>query len=98
MRTATAAAAVARAGTRARVAAVTVSARVVRSGGVDTLTMTHAVTVEESDERSDEEEDDVHDGKSPACLEHRTRLVVVEVIVGSNDADITGGNTPVCTA
>lgn len=96
VRTATAAVAGTRA--RARVAAVAVSAGVVRSGGVATVTVTHAVAVEKGNEGSDEEENDVHNGKSPAGLEHRARLVVAEVVAGPNNADITGGNTPVGAA
>jgi hypothetical protein len=55
---------------------------------------------EESEDGSDEEEDDVHDGKGPARLQHRARLGGVDakpaaLVVGAEDAqvdvDVAGG-------
>lgn len=90
----TASAAVAGAGTRA--ASVAVTARVVGSARrVLAVVCAHVSAVHESDNGSDGEENDVHDTKCPACLEHRTRLVVDEVVAGANDTDIASRQVPV---
>jgi hypothetical protein len=55
----------------------------------------HVSAVHESDNRGDGKEDDVHDAKCPAGLEHGAGLVVDEVIAGANDPDIANGEIPV---
>jgi hypothetical protein len=89
-----AAAAVARA--RAGAASVAVTAGVVRTARrVVAVIGAHVSAVHESDNRGNGEEDDVHNAKCPAGLEHRAGLVVDEVITGADDPDIASGEVPV---
>jgi hypothetical protein len=90
----TAAAAVARA--RAGAASVAVTAGVVGTARrVAAVIGAHVSAVHESNNRSNGKEDDVHDAKRPAGLEHGAGLVVNEVIAGANDTDIASGEIPV---
>lgn len=90
----TAAAAVARA--RAGAASVAVTAGMVGTARrVAAVIGAHVSAVHESDNRGDGKEDDVHDAKCPAGLEHGAGLVVDEVIAGANDPDIANGEIPV---
>jgi len=90
----TAATAVARA--RAGAASVAVTAGMVGTARrVAAVIGAHVSAVHESDNRGDGKEDDVHDAKCPAGLEHGAGLVVDEVIAGANDPDIANGEIPV---
>lgn len=90
-----AAAAVARA--RARSAAsVAVAAGVVgAAAAVAAVIGAHVAAMHKRDDSGGEEEDDVHDAKGPASLEHRAGLVVDKVVAGSNDTDIAHRDIPV---
>lgn len=87
------------AGARARSASVAVTAGVVGAAAtVAAVVGAHVAAVHESNNGSGEEEDDVHDAKGPAGLEHRAGLVVDQVVAGSNDTDIAHGHIPVLGA
>lgn len=58
----------------------------------------HVSTVHESDDRGDGEEDDIHDTKGPASLEHGAGLVVDEVVAGADDTNIASREIPVVGA
>lgn len=92
VRAATAAVARARAGA----ASVAVAAGVVRTARrVAAVIGTHVSAMHESDNRGNGKEDDVHNAKCPAGLEHGAWLVVDEVIAGANDPYIASGEVPV---
>lgn len=94
-------AAVAVAGAGARAAAsVAVAARVVRAraGGVLAVVGTEVIAVGKGDERGEEEQDGVHDGKRPASLEHGAGLVGGPVVVRAGDGNITKAVGPVAVA
>lgn len=93
-----AAAAVARARARST-AAVAVAAGVVgAAAAVAAIVGAHVAAVHKSDDSGGKEEDDVHDAKGPASLEHRAGLVVDKVVAGSNDTDIAHSDIPVLSA
>ena len=80
-------------------ASVAVTAGVVGSARrVVTVVGAHVSTVQESDNRGDGKEDNVHDTKRPAGLEHSARLVVDKVVAGANDTNTASRDIPVVGA
>lgn len=80
-------------------ASVAVTAGVVGSArSVVAVVGAHVSTVQESNNRGDGEEDDVHDTKRPAGLEHTAWLVVDEIVAGANDTNTASRDIPVVGA
>ncbi len=87
------------AGARAA-AAVAVVSVAVSAGVIAALAVVgaHVIAIGKFDDGSEEEQDDVDDGKRPASLQHSARLIGRPIEVGTADANIPNVDGPVVLA